>query len=98
MTNNPTPPGSSDGWAPTEQEALAEIERRARLGKDVIRELQAAMDDHYKVIREYLGQERGPGFAHRVNSMLLRASGHFFQINERVAEISARAKGDSHDR
>lgn len=65
---------------------------RVETGRAALRELTALMDGHYAVIREYLGAERGPGFAHAVNSKLLRISGQFVQLGEKLPSLLAQAR------
>ncbi len=72
---------------PVRDEVLEEALERAEKGREAVLELQRMMDGHYEVIRQFLDAEQGPGFAHRVNSVLLRMSGHFFQIGEKLRSI-----------
>lgn len=77
---------------PFRERVFAGVAERVEKGRGAVRDLCAAMDGHYEVIREYLGAERGPGFAHRVNSLLLRIDGQFFQIQEEVEKLAALGK------
>lgn len=77
--SRPTPVGVS--------ELADELIERSERGMESVLELQRMMDGHYKVIRQFLDAEQGPGFAHRVNSVLLRLSGHFFQFREKLSAL-----------
>jgi hypothetical protein len=66
-----------------------EIAAHIEKGQGAVLDMQTAMDAHYKVIRAHLGQERGPGFAHRINSLLLRTSGQFIQIEQKLEALSS---------
>jgi hypothetical protein len=71
--------------------AVAEIQERVAKGREALKELQQLLDGIYPIIRKELG--RNASFGHAANTLLLRASGHFFQIGQRATELE-KADGD----